>query len=790
MYFEDIVGFIAGAIAWIIIISLIRLFISHILKSISGNLRDDAKKTKQFDAFGYDEDGYDRNGHDRNGYDRNGYNSWGYDRDWYDRDGYYRDGYNREGFDKNGHDRNGYDRNGYNSWGYDRNRYDRDGFDKDGYNKDGYDREGCHRDGYDKNGYDKNEFNRDHINKVTNTEFNIHGFNYLGIHKDTGTEYDPGGFNINRINKDNFNVNGIHQTTNDVWNEENFNIFHMHKITGTEYDELGFDFDGIHKETKSTWNPKGFSRDGIHKETEEIYDLQGYDINGNKLFLKIMLKEKNPNLVPFTLSIQQGSDITKELTHSVMSEIEKLNFKKNEDIRMNLELPENNPLFEYEAYLDGTEFSEKTVNSNKDIDLFLEIKRKQLLFGKKSDDAINGQIEEVLSENLYQLLGIEENTTNEQVKKAYYTKIKQFPPNKNPNMFKKLHRAYEFLSDPHLRNKYDIARKYGPQIIKLKELSFQHFEKDEIEKALNTFKNVLEIDKNDEDAMFGIYRCYKKQEEYKKAEKIIQQLIDIDPLNQDYWIEYGFNSLDRISAKATYYDYQIKEKFLAARDLNPINPIPYVGISRVYFEKKEHDTALFWIDKAINADKKTDLQDIELFIMKINILINKNSYRFDEIREVITTLKKLKENDDMFKKYLASELMQIVYNIRREHQFTMSIKLLEEIRCLDRDNNDIGMMIAHEKKLNRAYDAYERFMKSSVATREFQLILTFLVNANLYTEEESAVFKKTYFQQGLRELEGAPINAVESVLYRIRTQYYDLYDYCRDFFSQLERSMQ
>ena len=662
---------------------------------------------------------------------------------------------------------------------YPKEIYDEWGYDKNGYDKDGYDREG----------YNKNGFNKNHINVATKNKYNIHGFNYLGLHKDTGTEYDPDGFNIDRINKDNFDVNGIHQETNDIWNEKNFNIFHIHKTTGTEYDELGFDFDGLHKETNSVWNPKGFSCEGIHQETKGNYDPQGYDFHGNKVFIKMKVKEKNPNLVPFTFSISQGSQIKEDFSNSDIDKIEKLNFKKSEDIALKIELPENNLLFMYEAYLDGSDFTEKTLGVNKDRELFLEIKRKQLLFGKKTDVMKLDFSEELYSEDFYLLLDIEENATQEAVKKAYYTKIKHFPPNKNPKMFKKLRRVYEILSDPHLRNKYDTVRKHGPLIKKLKEASIESLENGKIEIATKNLQKILEIDGNDEDALLGIYRCYKKQEEYQKSEKIIQQLIDIDPLKQDYWIEYGFNSLDRISSKKTFYDYHVKEKFLAARDLNPINPLSYVGISRVYLEKKEHDTALFWIDKAINADKKIDLQDIELFIMKINILIDKNSYRFDEIREVITSLKKLKENDDMFKKYLASELMQIVYNVRRDHQFTMSIKLLEEIRYLDRNNNDIGMMIAHEKKLSRAYDAFRRYEKSSMATREFLLILDYLINRNIYTEEEDAAFEQM-FRLGLRDLEGAPIYAIESAIASIRSNYYDLYDFCRDFFSRLERSMQ
>ena len=50
-------------------------------------------------------------------------------------------------------------------------RFDSDGYDSDGYDSDGFNLEGFDSDGYNSCGFDSN-----------------------GIHRDTGTEYDPDGF--------------------------------------------------------------------------------------------------------------------------------------------------------------------------------------------------------------------------------------------------------------------------------------------------------------------------------------------------------------------------------------------------------------------------------------------------------------------------------------------------------------------------------------------------------------------------------------------------------------------
>lgn len=65
-------------------------------------------------------------------------------------------------------------------------------------------------------------------------------------------------------------------------------------------------------------------------------------------------------------------------------------------------------------------------------------------------------------ENYYEILGIEENSTQEQIKKQYRKLSKEFHPDVNPSgaeKFKKIAEAYETLSDEQKRKQYDFKRK-------------------------------------------------------------------------------------------------------------------------------------------------------------------------------------------------------------------------------------------------------------------------------------------------------------------------------------------
>ena len=67
-----------------------------------------------------------------------------------------------------------------------------------------------------------------------------------------------------------------------------------------------------------------------------------------------------------------------------------------------------------------------------------------------------------MTENFYNILGINENSTKDEIKKAYRTLQMKYHPDKNQNslesidMTQKINEAYETLSDNHKKQEYDM----------------------------------------------------------------------------------------------------------------------------------------------------------------------------------------------------------------------------------------------------------------------------------------------------------------------------------------------
>ena len=96
-------------------------------------------------------------------------------------------------------------------------------------------------------------------------------------------------------------------------------------------------------------------------------------------------------------------------------------------------------------------------------------------------------------ENYYKILGVRANATQDAIKKKYIEMVKAFPPETHPEEFQRIRRAYETLRDPVRRSEYELQRKYGGQLEKIMEESFEFMEAGQPDKAVKLLSQAVNI---------------------------------------------------------------------------------------------------------------------------------------------------------------------------------------------------------------------------------------------------------------------------------------------------------
>jgi len=211
-------------------------------------------------------------------------------------------------------------------------------------------------------------------------------------------------------------------------------------------------------------------------------------------------------------------------------------------------------------------------------------------------EKVEGIYNKLNSINYYDILGINENASPDEVRGAYYKKTKEFHPdrhfqlptgtlkNKLISLFSFLTKAYETLSDQEMRLEYnknlssvaitmeernsEIAR---AQFIEGKEA----LRKGSYTEATELFRQAIHNDNSVAVYHFCLGLVLEKEEKHQDAEKSIITALKLEPSNADYMAELGHIYL-KISS-----DSKAKDIFEEAIKFDPSNERAIEGLQKI-----------------------------------------------------------------------------------------------------------------------------------------------------------------------------------------------------------------
>ncbi|MGL4656585.1 MAG: J domain-containing protein [Sarcina sp.] len=142
----------------------------------------------------------------------------------------------------------------------------------------------------------------------------------------------------------------------------------------------------------------------------------------------------------------------------------------------------------------------------------------------------------------YEILGVENTATLKDIKRAYNKLVRQYPPDKEEEMFKVIREAYDILSDTASRATYDtnFVREDDNEIEFLWDVVGKTLEEKNYKLAKDLYIKILEKQPNLPNAVDGYgFACF-RLEQYEEAIEVYKKLIKLVPDNSEYYRNFAF----------------------------------------------------------------------------------------------------------------------------------------------------------------------------------------------------------------------------------------------------------
>ena len=278
-------------------------------------------------------------------------------------------------------------------------------------------------------------------------------------------------------------------------------------------------------------------------------------------------------------------------------------------------------------------------------------------------------------ENYYDLLQIDRNASQTEVKKAYFSKIREYPNETHPVEFQKLTKAYKILMDPEERKKYDQGLNDNGSYAESLESAINLMNQGYYNEALLLLEEMLDIYTDDLNIQQNIAICYINQENFYLAKQLLQSLESNHP-EHELTVELLGNTYTHLNMH-----HQAKTYFQRLVILNPQEPNYFISLAMAHFHLEDYDQAIDSLQQKLNQEKATVF---DFPLLENLFFITMIADRRTQHRRVIQQIKQLYTTD--------KEKEQLLY---------MLIRLIEGIET---NNNGYKELVNLVKDINSNED--------------------------------------------------------------------------------------
>lgn len=159
-------------------------------------------------------------------------------------------------------------------------------------------------------------------------------------------------------------------------------------------------------------------------------------------------------------------------------------------------------------------------------------------------------------ENYLKVLGLDDGATQNEIKRAYFSLVRQYSPEENPEKFREIREAYEYLQKKEVQDgpifpepSDPLAKKLLSHIEEIKKRRNSKLTRDACEEALHLFPNEIQF-------LYLLAVAQRKAQNTGKAVKNCELLVKREPENKWFWRELALSYMERGYTKKAFTAFE------------------------------------------------------------------------------------------------------------------------------------------------------------------------------------------------------------------------------------------
>ena len=283
------------------------------------------------------------------------------------------------------------------------------------------------------------------------------------------------------------------------------------------------------------------------------------------------------------------------------------------------------------------------------------------------------------SDDLYERLGIAPSASREEIRRAYRSLLRQHPPERAPEEFKRIREAYETLNDAHSRAEYDRAPSASLQ--RALQLASAAMDASEYGEAEQQLKRALVEDPSLDFARNWLGLCYLYQD---KAEQAVAQYDRLlrQPEPAASWYGNAGHAY-RMAGSGSVAERMFRRAVALGDAQGDDVSGYYIGLADLYIDQENYGAAESVLEQAIQHDGQVDFEDMQFFAKLLDVQLHRRD--LERTRRVLQRIESVaKRTDERF--HAALKLGVLARRLIADGAFSFAVPVSQ--LCLGLQHND------------------------------------------------------------------------------------------------------